>query len=116
MIEVNAARVRNARCSLAVHTCFVHVRTNSLFQAVAHGGHFLRGAAVESLLRYLGCLAQTHNSGDVFCPCAARTLVAAAVEQRLDASSLLHIKRADALRCMNLVAGDGERVTANLPY
>ncbi len=54
--------------------------------------------------------AQAHDAGDVFRSGAARTLVAAAMKKRSQSSSLSHKKCANALRRVNLVAGDGKRV------
>src|SRR6516162_1873695 len=100
MIEVDIGCIRDARRSRSIHSSLLNLLEDSMLKAIAHGSHLLFISAVQSFFGKLRGPAQPDDSRDVLRSCAAGALVAAPVEQRLDASSLLHIQRADTLRCV----------------
>src|ERR1039458_9583964 len=113
MVEVNVRSIRHTCCTVAIHSRVFDLREDTLLQPVARCGHLLVIAAVERFFRNLRGLAQANDSGYVLRPGATRTLMPAAVKQRLKASSLPHIERSYALWRVNLVAGNREELATD---
>jgi hypothetical protein len=106
MVEVNTGRIRYARGAFAVHASRLRLNENSLLQSVAQGGHFLIVTAFEGLHRQLRSLTQSDDPRNIFRSGAARALVPAAMEERLQMSSLANVKRAHPLSSVHLVPGN----------
>ncbi len=83
-------------------------------QTVAHGGHFCWPATGKPIARYIRRFSQTDNPRKVLRTGTALPLVAAAIDQRLNQRALLQEQRASPLRCVDLVSGNRERITADL--
>ena len=73
-------------------------------------------AALQPLLGNLRGFANANNPRQIFRSSAALALMAAAINLRLDQRSLLDVKRAGALRRMDLVAGNRKRIARNFLY
>src|SRR5205807_5347457 len=80
---------------------------------IAHGCHLCRAIICQPLPGYFGGLSQANDPRQILRAGAALALMIAAIEQRLDQSSLLDEERAGSLRSVDLMPGNGERIAAN---
>src|SRR5215469_4950514 len=83
---------------------------------VTHSRHLRRTAARKPVPRDLGGFAQTNDAGQILGSSPALPLVAAAIKERLNESSLLQEESSGALRRVKLVPGNGKRIAGNLGH
>src|SRR5260370_8068204 len=89
---------------------------DGLLQMVAHRCHFRRVVIREPMARDLRGLAQADDAGQILGSSTTLALVAAAIEQRLNQSSLLEEQCSGSLRRMEFVSGDAERIETDLAH
>ena len=59
--------------------------------------------------------AERNDVGNIFGPRPAAAFLAGSAQQRRQIDAAAHIERTNALRCVELVASDGEKVDAEFP-
>jgi hypothetical protein len=114
VIEVDICGVADAGSGTAVDAAFFYVREDALFEAIAQGGEMgrpIRGAIFgDPVLGDFGGLAETDDTGDIFCACSALALVRASVKHRREADTAADKEGTDAFGCVYLVTGEREEV------
>src|SRR5215472_4318604 len=83
---------------------------------VTHSRHLRPAAARKPLPRDLGGFAQTNDARQILGSSPPLPLVAAAIKERLNESSLLQEESSGALRGVKFMPGDGERIASNLGH
>src|SRR5260370_17470842 len=89
---------------------------DGLLQMVAHRCHFRRVVIREPMARDLRGLAQADDAGQILGSSTTLALVAAAIEHRLNQSSLLEEHCSGSLSRMQFVSRDGERIATALAH
>ena len=111
--ERDVERVREAQLAAAVHDG-LRDGEEALLQAVAQRGDAIERAVAQLGGGELARLAEAGDVGDVLRAGAAAPLLVAAEQERPHGRAAADVERADALRGVDLVAGEGQHVERRL--
>src|ERR1700761_4545329 len=113
MVEPEVRGVGHSWRACTVDTGLPYARQDALFQPVAQCGEPSRSIAREEGHRHLCGMAQADDPWQVLRARAALPLLRAAEEEGHRVCAAADVKRACALRAVELVARDGQQVAAD---